>query len=455
MGQAFQTDDEAHDFLAQALAAQDAGIEEARLPSEADVLGASKPAAPKAPRDVDIDNLGSVLPERTLAKPAAPAVAPAASAPQPTPDDGLALAQGFANARRKAGLIGLAGHNFAEAFRAPGSHSGGTEFWDRYAAAGDEGVKQFKERRAFEEEGEKKRKAAALEADMANPASPQSEFARSLLAPYLDAGKLEGKSAKDIAASAPWVTKLLEGGIGQQKATAGAQAETARNAREKAEEQARYARGLGDQDKRAGQKFERDKELARIAAGAKATTQTNEGAKELEKRVPAEAASMLTKLDSLEGLIGPDGQDIPGMGAVARHLPNFMLSSEGQQVRQSAKGLLAQLMKMQSGTAASEGEVERKAEELGMGSTSTQEQFRNGLKNLRKEAAATIQQHYAGFTPESVKTYEAHGGVTPGAFAGPPPPGDTVRMVDPDGDVHDVPRGEVTEARRRGLKEAW
>lgn len=212
------------------------------------------------------------------------------------------------------------------------------------------------------------------------------------------------------------------------------QLEAQRNAREAAEESARWERDRAYQDKARGETLQNQLTAAGIAAGRQAAVRQEERqvkteekkaadvadeVKELAKRVPPEAAKMLAALNDLDTKIAGGGS-IPGVGPIQGRAPGFLLSSEGQAVRQRAKALVRQKIAMISGTAASDKEVEDQMEIMGMGATSNDESFRRGLANLREEIALDIKQKMSGFSPEAGKVYGQRGGVTPEAVQAKP-----------------------------------
>lgn len=105
-------------------------------------------------------------------------------------------------------------------------------------------------------------------------------------------------------------------------------------------------------------------------------------------------------------------KDIPGVGPLAGRMPNILTSDEGIEVRQAAKGVLSTLIREKSGTAASDREVERLMEELGMGDGATEAQFRLGLTRLRQQAVDTLKTKEAGARPEAVQEARRRGLVT-------------------------------------------
>lgn len=204
--------------------------------------------------------------------------------------------------------------------------------------------------------------------------------------------------------------------VGLQKAMEAARLEAAKNEREKAEEAARWERNVAQQDKARAETLANQLEAARIgrteAADIRAKQNVSEDIKELSKRVPPEATSLIQAVDDLEAQVASKSS-IPGTGPIQGRLPAFALSSEGQAVRQRAKDIISTKIKLQSGTAASDKEVERVMETLGMGPSATDEMFRRGLKNLRADVVADLRQRMSGFSPEAVAGYAERGGLTP------------------------------------------
>lgn len=211
-------------------------------------------------------------------------------------------------------------------------------------------------------------------------------------------------------------------------------AEAAKNEREKAEEAARWERDRMYQDKARGETLANQLTAARIARGeaaaAKAEAALSDDVKELAKRVPPEATSMIQAVDDLESQVA-GLKSIPGVGPVQGRLPAFALSPQGQAIRQRAKDVVSQKIKLTSGTAASDTEVERIMEVLGMGPSATDEMFRRGLKNLRADVVADLAQRVSGFSPAAVEEYTKRGGLTPEKAAKPPGPAKGQPFFDP------------------------
>lgn len=148
-------------------------------------------------------------------------------------------------------------------------------------------------------------------------------------------------------------------------------------------------------------------------ADVKFETDVQKLAKELGD-APANIKVNLRKLDGEIKAIG--GGDIPGVGPGAMYTPEFLKSDKGQNISQLAYDLTADLIKLQSGTAASESEVKRKLQTLGLGPTSSDRQFQTGLRNLQDKVQEGLRAKEAGFRPDVVKSYAERGGVTSGSL---------------------------------------
>lgn len=113
--------------------------------------------------------------------------------------------------------------------------------------------------------------------------------------------------------------------------------------------------------------------------------------------------------------------DAAGFGPVAGRVPSLLASDEAVANRQAAGRLMAAIIKETSGSAASEGEVQRLLEANGMGRTATPEQLKQGIKGLEGKIATLRKQREAKYHPDVVETYRTRGGHT--SAAEPPVPG--------------------------------
>jgi hypothetical protein len=173
----------------------------------------------------------------------------------------------------------------------------------------------------------------------------------------------------------------------------------------------------------------------------------------LEKRLPGETAGMLQKLDRLKTEIPATG-DIPGVGPIDRLRPDMLTSEAGQHVRQDVSGVVADLLRMQSGKTVSEQEVQRKLTELGLGGNQPDKMFRRGLDNLRSEIKATMTSKQAGFSPDAVDEFRRRGGITAADLSTDraAPPSNMVPMMSPDGKPMKVLAAKVAAAQAKGWK---
>ena len=111
--------------------------------------------------------------------------------------------------------------------------------------------------------------------------------------------------------------------------------------------------------------------------------------------------------------------DVAGFGPVSGKVPNFLASQEGVANRQAAGRIMAGIIQMISGQAASEKEVERLLEANGLGRSATDAQFREGVSKLTKQYESLLTQREAKYHPRVVETYGERGG-----FVGPVVGGD-------------------------------
>lgn len=134
----------------------------------------------------------------------------------------------------------------------------------------------------------------------------------------------------------------------------------------------------------------------------------------------SDAGPLLRNIQELEKFAAPDEEgeerDIPGVGRLASRLPAELLSNEGADVQQRAYGVVSALLKLQSGAGVSEGEVQRKMKELGMGPGQSEGAFRIGLKRLGGEYRSSVKEALRRHDPRVVETYLSRGNVIPGGI---------------------------------------
>jgi hypothetical protein len=157
-------------------------------------------------------------------------------------------------------------------------------------------------------------------------------------------------------------------------------------------------------------------------------------------------SKMRPDLDTLKR--GAQAEDTPGFGPIAGRLPDFLTSDEGIAQRQAAGRIMANIIQIISGQAASEKEVARHLKARGLGDTATPSSFQQGVAALEKEFNGLLQQREAKYHPAVVDTYTQRGGFT---SKGKP---SRVRVVSPDGKAGTIDASELQDALANGWREA-
>lgn len=154
-------------------------------------------------------------------------------------------------------------------------------------------------------------------------------------------------------------------------------------------------------------------ERARIMAGEKRAEKTavdvERDVENLSKRLEG-APAMRQDLSTLTQ--AAKQEDIPGVGPIAGWLPDWMVSADGKKVRQAMRGVVRSTIHETSGTAASEGEVERIMGELGFKEGGGEDAWRMGLEGVAEKTKALLRTKEAGYLPEAVKVARQRGMVT-------------------------------------------
>ncbi len=158
-------------------------------------------------------------------------------------------------------------------------------------------------------------------------------------------------------------------------------------------------------------------ERQQIGLDQKEQARLDNDVQKLEKRVGDMVPGIVTKMENLDALIpggieGDDESPVPGTGPGQFLIPDVMLSNEASDIQQNARGLMADLIKLQSGTAASDQEVARKMKERGMGPGSKSATFKKGLRLLKQEIGSVLKNKETGFRPEVKSLYQERGGIT-------------------------------------------
>jgi hypothetical protein len=237
-----------------------------------------------------------------------------------------------------------------------------------------------------------------------DPASQESQMAQALAKKLMPSRDFSGLSAFQLKSSLPMVEKLYQ--LEQQALE-----------RQRLEEDRRISRGIA-----AGARADARAEREQIRADAKAEKEALRGEQRVEdvgKALGSEVAVTKNNLKQIQSIVANSGDDIPGVGPLDSLAPDFLTSNDGVNLRQASRTLVGNLIKLRSGTAASDAEVERIMGELGMGRGASEEAFKSGLQKLQADTVEALKAKEAGFDPKAVQTYQQRGGVTSKDFTLP------------------------------------
>lgn len=120
--------------------------------------------------------------------------------------------------------------------------------------------------------------------------------------------------------------------------------------------------------------------------------------------------SLKYSLDQLDRLV-PDEGDIPGVGATG-WVPSSLLTSEGSQIRQSARDAMKAKMYLTTGKTANDSEADAGLKSIGLSWDSSDREFKSGVKNLKESIRQEIQQKEAGYKPAAIEMARSRGSLT-------------------------------------------
>lgn len=199
------------------------------------------------------------------------------SAPE-LPDSKLQGLENQAAQRRAYAMLGQAGSNFADAFKSKGAKSQ-TPFWDRYAAAGDEAVQQYREHQ--KRVMDRAKAAAAVRSEAAKLQEARDErAAENERADKKLAGDRAYKEAVDAA---------LRKAKTDEEAAKDAREKTQeeeRNKREKEEEAGRFARNAAEARAQQARAIAAARTNAQIMANVRSEERAEERAAKGAEGVP-------------------------------------------------------------------------------------------------------------------------------------------------------------------------
>jgi len=152
-----------------------------------------------------------------------------------------------------------------------------------------------------------------------------------------------------------------------------------------------------------------------ITKGNKAEIRLQKNVKELsEDMIKTGAPQLQDTLETVEAIIDnsyKNGKgDLPGFGATAS-LPDWAISQQGQDLRQSAIKLFNIELKERSGAAVTKQELDRLRNEFKQGVWRTDRQFVEGIKAYRRLMEDYKAAVVAGYDPAVVSRYVEQGGL--------------------------------------------
>lgn len=249
--------------------------------------------------------------------------------------------------------------------------------FDSLDKSADDGVKQYQQ--------EESAKAADMELDskmeMQDPNSELSVTTRNLLK-QMNLPVSDDTSAAQLQAMGVNIGSLL--GV---RETAAARKEAA------------IANRLAQEDR------------VRTKAEEALTKKTMEFSNRMDKGGLAELGGVINNVQATLPL-DDAGKDVAGYGATG-FLPDFLVTKAGKDNRQAVASLRNILLKARSGGAVTPEEEARYLGELGEGSSKSDDQLRQGIKNTINFLKSKQQNIAAGFTPAVIQQYKNQGGQLP------------------------------------------
>lgn len=166
------------------------------------------------------------------------------------------------------------------------------------------------------------------------------------------------------------------------------------------------------------QKQTAETEKIRAEAAGVGKKETDAGAQHIsDKTDEAKIPQALSAIDGYEKMLTKANGSAPaGLGPVTKHLPEALLSDEGQRNRRVLQSTVITVAQAKGRLNESEKDLVQQAE-LGNASEASMQAF---LVNAREELRERQKNIRAGATPEAVRAYESRGGLT---LKKAPPPG--------------------------------
>ena len=138
-------------------------------------------------------------------------------------------------------------------------------------------------------------------------------------------------------------------------------------------------------------------------------TKTNQFSNQLQKIGIPQAQQ---QLDYIQQTIDKNGGSIPGYGRAESLMPDFLVSAEGQAMRQAVASFANVLLKTRSGAAVTEPEQQRFLQELGTGKLMSEDRLKQGLEMMKGLLESEKKNAAAGVSNDVLDSYMG----TPGAI---------------------------------------
>lgn len=205
--------------------------------------------------------------------------------------------------------------------------------------------------------------------------------------------------------------------------------------------------------------YEQRERIARLTAGNAAAGRSERAEDKAEAVIERDVQKAGGDLADLPGMRNDLAvlnkfaamEDVPGVGRWDSIKPDVFDSADDAESSQAAKRVAARLLKIQSGSAATEAEVSRLLESLGMGKGSTEEKFKIGLRSLIQNATDAAKQAEAKYRPEVLGTLRQRGGVTSREMP-PPQAQEGMVRVSNGKETLEIPAADVADAEKDGFR---
>jgi hypothetical protein len=155
----------------------------------------------------------------------------------------------------------------------------------------------------------------------------------------------------------------------------------------------------------------------------------------------------------------PEGEDIPGVGPIdARRGMGLLQSAAGRRIRTLGSNAVRRFLRLESGAAISDEEMNQEMQLRGMGENATEQDYRNGLRDLERDIARRRQTLQGGLESQPTAAPSRQQGAPPNAPVREPrgdanPRPGMVYIEHPQRGRGWIPEARLQEALRAGARE--